>query len=98
MDTDNTKPWYLSRGIIGSAVAIAAGVAGIFHFQVDDGLSARSPRRSSASAPSSAARSRCGAASGPAARSADLGLILAHHRPGLSVLRTTFERNDDAVR
>ena len=35
---DDTKPWHFSRGLIGSGVAIAAGVTGIFHFQVDDGL------------------------------------------------------------
>jgi hypothetical protein len=32
MDTDNTKAWCFSRGVIGSAVAMAAGVAAIFHY------------------------------------------------------------------
>jgi hypothetical protein len=40
MDTDNTKPWYLSRGFIGSAVAIGAGVAAIFNYQIDADLQA----------------------------------------------------------
>ena len=40
MDTDNTKPWYLSRGVIGSAVAIGAGVAAIFNYQIDADLQA----------------------------------------------------------
>ena len=35
---DDTKPWYLSRGVIGSGVAIAAGVASAFHFQIDGDL------------------------------------------------------------
>ena len=38
MDVDNSKPWYLSRGVIGSGVAIAAGVASVFHFQIDGDL------------------------------------------------------------
>jgi hypothetical protein len=40
MDTDNTKPWYLSRGVIGSAVAIGASAAAIFNYQIDASLQA----------------------------------------------------------
>jgi hypothetical protein len=73
MDTVNTKAWYLSRGVIGSAVAIAAGAAAVFHYQIAS-LQASLVEEILGSAPSSAARSRCGAASRPATRSADLGL------------------------
>jgi hypothetical protein len=37
---DDTKPWYLSRGVIGSAVAMAAGAAAVFNYQIDAGLQA----------------------------------------------------------
>jgi len=37
---DNTKAWYLSRGVVGSAVAMAADVAAIFHYQIDASLQA----------------------------------------------------------
>jgi hypothetical protein len=37
---DDTKPWHLSRDVIGSAVAMTAGVATIFHYQIDAGLQA----------------------------------------------------------
>ena len=35
---DDTKPWYLSRGVIGSA--IATGAAAVFHYQIDASLQA----------------------------------------------------------
>ncbi|MCB8836089.1 hypothetical protein [Aurantimonas sp. VKM B-3413] len=34
---DDTKPWYLSRTIWGSVVALAAAGAGIFGYEVDAG-------------------------------------------------------------
>lgn len=33
--TDTTKPWYLSKSIIGSLLAIAAVIAGFFGVKVD---------------------------------------------------------------
>ncbi|MGC5778819.1 hypothetical protein [Methylobacterium sp. NFXW15] len=35
--TDATKPWYLSKGIIGSLLAIVAVIAGFFGVKVDAG-------------------------------------------------------------
>jgi uncharacterized membrane protein HdeD (DUF308 family) len=33
-DTEETKPWYQSRGVIGGLVAAAAGIAAAFNFDI----------------------------------------------------------------
>ncbi len=33
---EETKPWYLSKSVIGGLVAVVASVAGIFHYSIGD--------------------------------------------------------------
>lgn len=34
----DSKPWFQSKGVWGGAIAVAAGVAGLFGFNLDAGL------------------------------------------------------------
>ncbi len=34
MEAQDTKPWYLSKGVIGGLVAVAASIAGLFHYSI----------------------------------------------------------------
>jgi hypothetical protein len=31
---EEVKPWYLSKGVIGGAVAVVASIAGLFHYSI----------------------------------------------------------------
>lgn len=34
MEEQDTKPWYLSKGVVGGAVAVLASIAGLFHYSI----------------------------------------------------------------
>jgi hypothetical protein len=78
---DDTKPWYLSRGVIGSVVAIAAGAAAVFNYQIDASLQAGITEEilgiGSLVGGALALWGRIRASR----KIGDLGLVLAHHQP-----------------
>ncbi len=34
MENNDSKPWYLSKGVIGGAVAVVASIAGLFNYSI----------------------------------------------------------------
>lgn len=34
MEAQDTKPWYLSKGVIGGAVAVLASIAGLLNYSI----------------------------------------------------------------
>jgi hypothetical protein len=34
VENNDSKPWYLSKGVIGGAVAVVASIAGLFNYSI----------------------------------------------------------------